>query len=106
MVELSNYLSAKCARVLNWVHMPVPLDRDDDAYFAPLRNLKLRQQTELYLGLVHLADGVDGARRRIASANRTVKNFGIATECGFGRRPPESIPALLSLHRDIAQLGE
>jgi hypothetical protein len=106
LVELANYLSAKCARVLNWIHMPIPHDRDDDVYFAPLQNLKLRPQTELYLGLVHLTDGVAGARRRIASASRAVKKFGIATECGFGRRPPETVPALLALHRDIAQLGE
>jgi hypothetical protein len=29
------------------------------------------------------------------------KDFGIATECGFGRRPPETVPELLALHRAV-----
>jgi hypothetical protein len=104
MVELANYLSAECSHVLNWIHMPVPRERNDDAYFGPLRNLQVRPETELYLGLVHLTDGVAGAQRRIAAANRVVKKFGIATECGFGRRPPATIPSLLVLHSEIARL--
>jgi hypothetical protein len=31
-----------------------------------------------------------------------VRDFGIATECGFGRRPADSIPALLRLHAELA----
>ncbi len=31
--------------------------RDDDAYFEPLRDLKLPAETEFYLGLVHLRMG-------------------------------------------------
>jgi hypothetical protein len=90
------------SRPLDWVHMPVPRDRDDDAYFAPLRRLRLPADTELFLGLIHATDGMDGARRRIAAAQRWSPPFGVATECGLGRRSPESVPALLGLHRSAA----
>ncbi len=82
--------------------MPVPVDRSDAAYFAPLRNLRLRPETKLSLGLIHDQDGVWGAAKRIASAEQFVHDFSIATECGFGRRAPETIPGLLRLHAELA----
>lgn len=42
---------------------PVPIDRDDDAYFAPLESLLLHEGTELYLGLIHREDGARSAHR-------------------------------------------
>lgn len=105
MVEFANQLKDAIKRPINWIHMPVPHDRSDDAYFAPLKGLRLEPDTELYLGLIHLTDGVEGAKRRIAAARHAVAAFGIATECGFGRRPPETIPRLLELHRDVAALA-
>ncbi|AHH20963.1 hypothetical protein NONO_c61910 [Nocardia nova SH22a] len=89
-------------RPADWVHMPVPRSRDDREYFAPLAGLRLPESTRLYLGLIHATDGVDGARRRIAAARSVVGDFGIATECGFGRRPAEQIPELLELHAAVA----
>ena len=82
--------------------MPVPKERDDDAYFAPLAGLALKPGCELYLGLLHRTGGIDGTRRRIAAAEKAVSDFGIATECGFGRRPAETIPALLRQHAEVA----
>jgi len=35
--------------------------------FAPLANLRLDQGTELYLGLVHAQDGVEGTKNRTAA---------------------------------------
>jgi hypothetical protein len=64
--------------------------------------LCLDPRTRLFLGLVHAMDGMDGVRRRAAAARRFAPSFGIATECGFGRRPAETIPALLELHRTAA----
>jgi len=55
------------------------------------------------LGLVHYTDGVGGTRRRLATAEKYVKNFAIATECGFGRRPPQTIPELLRIHAAAAE---
>ena len=99
LARLASRVAAGLRRPLNWVHMPVPRDRDDDAYFTPLRALRLPERAQLFLGLVHATDGIDGARRRAAAAQRFSPAFGIATECGFGRRPAETVPALLELHR-------
>lgn len=102
LVDVANGLAAGLTRSLNWISMPVPRNRDDDAYFAPLKHLQLHPETELYLGLVHITDGVEGTRRRIEAAQRVITNFGVATECGFGRRSAETIPDLLRIHSDVA----
>ncbi len=101
MTDLTNGLMARIGRSVQFMHMPVPAERDDDAFYAPLSGLKLRPETELYLGLVHDTDGTEGTLRRIATARRHVNDFGVATECGFGRRPAESVPALIDLHTKI-----
>ncbi|HXR13398.1 MAG TPA: hypothetical protein VN740_01980 [Solirubrobacteraceae bacterium] len=102
--EIANRLLAASPRTIDYLHVPVPIERDDDAYFAPLEALTPGRQSHLYLGLIHLGDGVAGAARRLASARRHVEGFGVATECGFGRRPPETIEPLLTLHADVAAL--
>jgi len=102
LVDIANSIAAGLKRSLNWISMPVPRNRSDNAYFAPLKNLQLHPETELYLGLVHYTDGVEGTRRRIEAAQRVVKDFGVATECGFGRRSPETIPDLLHIHSEVA----
>ncbi|WP_433473876.1 hypothetical protein ACQPZP_34510 [Spirillospora sp. CA-142024] len=104
LADVAGGLAAGLGRRLDWVHMPVPRDRADDAYFAPLTGLSLPAETTLFLGLVHATDGLDGARARVDAARRAVKTFGIATECGMGRRPSEQIPALLTLHAAVADL--
>jgi hypothetical protein len=103
LVAIANGLAAGVRRPLHWVHMPVPRDRDDDEYFAPLRDLRLERDTELYLGLVHYTDGVEGTERRIDAARRVIRDFGVATECGMGRRPEhQDIAQLLRIHRDVS----
>jgi hypothetical protein len=101
MVEVHNRLSGRLSRPIDYIHMPVPVNRNDDAYFAPLGDLKLNPRTKLFLGLVHDSDGAAGTRKRIAAAEKYARDFGIATECGFGRRPPETIPNLLRVHAEI-----
>ena len=91
-------------RPINLVHMPVPRDRSDDDYFGPLANLRLRSETELCLGLVHYTDGIEGTKRRLATARKCAPAFSIATECGFGRRKPETIPELLRIHAAAAEI--
>jgi hypothetical protein len=104
LTEISNRLAGAAPRAIDWIHVPAPIDRDDDAYYAPLRDLALDSATALYIGLIHHGDGVEGATRRIAAARRHFPHFGVATECGFGRRPPETIAALLALHAEVAEL--
>jgi hypothetical protein len=105
MVDFAHALVAGIKHPIAFIHMPVPRERDDVAYFEPLKHLKLPAATELYLGLIHLTDGVAGAKRRLAAAKQIVSDFGVATECGFGRRAPETIPQLLDLHREVAELS-
>jgi hypothetical protein len=102
LVEVANAVSAGVTRTINWMHMPVPRDRTDDAYFAPLKNLKLHPETELYLGLVHYTDGTEGTQHRIATAKKFVSEFGVATECGLGRRSAGTIPNLLQIHSQVS----
>jgi hypothetical protein len=103
MTEKANALARAVRRRVHWLHMPVPRNRDDDAYFAPLQDLAIDADTELYLGLIHLTDGIDGALRRMAAAGKVLSSYGVATECGFGRRPPETVHQLLVLHRTVAE---
>lgn len=102
LVDVANALAASLGRPLNWIHMPVPRARVDEAYYAPLRELRLRPETELYLGLIHHTDGVEGTARRMEVARRFVSGFGIATECGWGRRPPATVPELLRIHAGLS----
>ena len=85
MVELANLVTRSVSRPVTWLHMPVPVGRVDDAFYAPLRGLRLGPETELYLGLVHVQDGVEGTRRRIEVAKKFAPPFGIASECGISR---------------------
>ena len=88
LTRVANALVDGLDRPFTWLHLPVPWSRTDTACFGPLRELRLAADTGPYLGLVHLTDGVDGGRHRIAAAERVLaRDFGIATKCGFGRRP-------------------
>jgi hypothetical protein len=105
MTRISNSLSRSVNRSIEWIHMPVPRDRTDDRYFAPFSNLRLQPQTRIFLGLIHHTDGIVGATARMKTAGRYVGEFGVATECGLGRRKPETIMPLLKLHAQIAELS-
>lgn len=38
MVELANFVAQRVSRPMTWIHMPVPMDRADDAFYAPVAN--------------------------------------------------------------------
>lgn len=108
LTEVANALSTKIARPIAFLHLPVPIEREDAAYFAPLGRLELNPETELFLGLVHHEDGVVGATGRIAAARPFLaeagfESFGIATECGFGRGPADRTAPLLRLHAEVIE---
>ncbi len=105
MVDFANRVAQNIKRPVQLIHMPVPRNRSDDAYFAPLERLKLQPETELCLGLVHHTDGIEGTKRRLETAKRHAAHFSIATECGFGRRDPATIPELLRIHAIIADVA-
>ena len=102
MVEIANATSAGVARAIQFFHMPAPKGRTDDAYFAPLDNLRLHPETKLYLGLVHYDDAA-GDTARIAAARRHARVDGVATECGMARGDPARLPSLLAAHVQAAR---
>jgi methionine synthase II (cobalamin-independent) len=102
MVAFANALVKAVAHPIAYIHMPVPVDRTDDAFHRPLARLSLPDGCELFLGLVHSKDGVEGAKARIAAAQRYAPVFGIATECGMARaRSEDTVRKLLHIHADI-----
>jgi hypothetical protein len=101
LVEVANRTARSVAHPIAYVHMPVPVDRSDDDYFRPLEDLDLDGDTELYLGIVHAADGVAGVAKRAEVAGRYAKRFGIAAECGIARaRTPELVTEILEIHAE------
>jgi hypothetical protein len=98
MVELTRGFLARLRRPMDFLHIPVPKDRTDDGYFAPLAGLSLPAVATLYLGLIH-HDDARGDRARIFAAGKMMPRFGVATECGWGRTDPARVPALLAAHR-------
>jgi hypothetical protein len=104
MVEMTNAICARVRRPIHYFHLPVPKNRTDDAYFAPLAGLALHPETQLYLGLIHYDDAA-GDATRLAVARRHACVDGIATECGMARGDPARLPALLAAHATLAKRG-
>lgn len=91
LVEMANAIVANIGPLhpVSYVHMPVPKDRTDEAFFTPLQDLKLRD-TQFFLGLVHANDD-SGTQERLDAARAAYSGpFGVASECGLGRTPPEN----------------
>lgn len=54
-----------------------------------------------------MKDGVEDVQftdLKYASAQKYLSHFGAATECGFGRREPDTLPELFRIHRETAAL--
>jgi hypothetical protein len=87
---------------VDFVHMPVQLADQRDGHYAPLDDLAVGD-ARVYLGLIDLSDGVEGALKRIALAKAHLADFGVATPCGWGRRPKsQRIGDLLKLDAEVA----
>ncbi len=104
MVEMADAIGSSVKRPIQFFHMPVPKGRTDDGYFAPLDNLRLSPETELYLGLIH-HDDVPGDAARLAAARRHARVDGVATECGMARGDPARLSSLLAAHVRAAALA-
>ncbi len=99
VVDFANAVIAASGRRVDWAHIPV-LDRDDEAFYAPLAKLK-PQGARVYLGAIHHMDGFE---RRIATARRFLAEFGVAAYCGFGRIPPAGLVDILHDHQRALEL--
>lgn len=98
LAEFANVIVAKIGPIhrIAYIHMPVPKDRCDAAYFQPLRKLELKE-TMLFLGLVHPYDE-EGTKERLAAARAIYPgNWGIGTECGLGRISPEETQSAIDI---------
>jgi hypothetical protein len=110
-VRLVNAVVADAGRPVNWFSFTVPQSRSDEGYFAPVRELRVGAETELYFALVpyHPSDqpeGTTAAQVRVIDAELAespsgAREWGICTECGMGRAAAEDVPTLLDLHREI-----
>jgi hypothetical protein len=96
-VKLANAFLAASGRRVDWIHIPL-LDTDDDAFFAPLKELEPRG-ARVYLGAIH---NMDGFEKRVAMARKYLPNFGLAAYCGFGRNPASELPGILADHLQAA----
>jgi len=106
MVDFANALVRAITHKLAYIHMPVPVERSDDVFHLPFRDLELKDGTALFLGVVHAKDGVEGTRARIAVARRYAPEFGIATECGMARARSEQVTrTLLRIHAACCAAG-
>ena len=103
LVEMLNGVNAAVRRRIAFLHIPVPRARTDDGYFRPLQNLSIDRDIELYLGLIHHDDEA-GDSARIATARNYLDDFGMSTECGWGRTDPARVPGLLDSHCKQARL--
>ena len=124
LVDAANAITEGVTRPVSYIHIPI-IPEHQQADYDMLRSLHLGAQTKLYLGLLNLADGLEGATRRIEMAEKTMQDFGIAMFCGLGRAPgaagpsgplahavvpalrratPDTIAEVLDLHRDAASL--
>lgn len=102
LVSVANAIVRGLTRKLDWLHLPVPKERSDEKYYEALGGLELHPETELFLGLVHMTDGVEGTQKRITAALKYAPRFGVATECGCGRRKPDTLVELMRIHRSVS----
>ncbi|TVY46485.1 hypothetical protein LOCC1_G003467 [Lachnellula occidentalis] len=102
LVDMMNELSETAHRVVDWIHVPVPKNRTDEAYFVPLKHLKLKSETQVYLGLAHAWD-LEGTKERIRVASEFLYEFGVSTECGFGRTEKDELLSVLSVLAEVTE---
>lgn len=104
LVEMAQGILGAVTREITFLHLPVPHERDDAAYFAPLKGLSVPEETALYLGCIHPGDE-KGNDRKLALASAQIVVDGIGSECGWGRGDPDSLGAILDAHKVLASVN-
>ena len=102
-VDMINQGVKACKRSVEFVHTPIQFAKGlEDEHYEALKDLDIGD-ARVYLGLIESSDGVEGATARMEVAQRHLKDFGLATACGWGRRPlSQTVDSLLHLERDVA----
>jgi len=108
--DWANALSERIKRPIGYIHIPTAPDHKEKD-FETLKRLRLHPETKLFIGLIHLQDGIEGARRRIRGAAKSWPDFGIAAFCGSNqpsRREylhPHSVDEIFEIHRMVAEIN-
>ena len=104
LVRMANYAAGHSGRQVDFLHLAGPRDlrSEDDRFFEPLLGLNV-PDTRVYLGIVLPVDGIDGLRRRHATASKYLDDFGVAMYCGFGRQPGQDGMETMREHRDVVK---
>jgi hypothetical protein len=105
-VQMMNAVDERAGRPPNWFSLTVPQSVRDEAYFAPLADLRVEDVTELYFALVpyHPAEqpaGTTEEQVRLIDERLRGREWGICTECGMGRVEREDVLPMLDCYREI-----
>lgn len=100
-VDLANGFIEAAGRKVDWMHIPA-LDKTDEAFYAPLANLKPKG-ARIYLGMVHHMETFE---RRLNLARKYLPDFGLAAYCGLGRTPPSGLGDILNEHLQALKIAE
>jgi hypothetical protein len=110
-VNVLNALAAGAKRPPCWASFTVPQGRVGAEYFAPLSDLAVGPDTELYFSLVpyHPENQPEGTTATqighidaaLAQSSAGAREWGVSTECGMGRVETGNVPRLLDLHHEI-----
>ena len=74
LVDAANAILARVTRPVGYIHIPViPAHGLDD--YAAFKDLQLPPNARLYLGLINIADGLEGAKHRIGMAEKVGIGF-------------------------------
>lgn len=118
IVEIANRYIDAFKRPLRYINIPIHPLQTTPSHFVPFRDLDKKSDTVLSLGLINLADGLEGAKKRIAAAEAAgIYDFGVSFWCGLGsagysisehpfvqQATPDTIGDLLDLHKQVAAL--
>lgn len=105
-VRVANAVVERARRPVGFFAFTVPQNRGDAAYFAPLSELAVPAETELYFALVPYHPDTqkpETTAEQVATVDGLLggREWGICTECGMARAEREDVPRLLDLHREI-----
>ena len=79
------------------------MDRVDDDYYEPLIDIEMDPATEVFLGLLHDTDSANGNLDRLSIASKYLREFGVASECGLGRREPKDMVKIIEHHAEVSR---
>jgi len=84
-VLLSNAAVDASGRSVEFLHIPT-LGSAEDAFFAPLKDLK-HDGARVYMGAIHHLHHARGMGDQLKAMKKYLPEFGLASPCGFGRAP-------------------